>query len=249
MENWKRRFFIIWAGQAFSLVGSMLVQFALVWWLTETTGSATILATGTLVGMLPGIVIGPFVGGAGGPLESAHGDDRRRRRHCPGYGGSGSDLLGRSHADLARIRPHVRAGGGGRLSLARHAGQHLAHGAARSTQSCGGHEPDAAGCDADRQPATGGLARGADAAPGHSGHRCGHGRDRHCSPPDFRHSAARARAGRRKYGADAGPAPVSRRGRGIRLHLAVALAQDRRGDGPSSPIWCSPRHSASPPWS
>jgi DHA3 family macrolide efflux protein-like MFS transporter len=31
----------------------MLVQFALVWWLTEQTGSATVLAAATLVGMLP----------------------------------------------------------------------------------------------------------------------------------------------------------------------------------------------------
>jgi DHA3 family macrolide efflux protein-like MFS transporter len=60
--NWKRPFFIVWTGQAFSLVGSMLVQFALVWWLTESTGSATVLAMATLVGMLPSIVIGPFAG-------------------------------------------------------------------------------------------------------------------------------------------------------------------------------------------
>ena len=62
ITNWKRPFFIVWTGQAFSLVGSMLVQFALVWWLTESTGSATVLATATLVGMLPSIVIGPFAG-------------------------------------------------------------------------------------------------------------------------------------------------------------------------------------------
>lgn len=40
----------------------MLVQFALVWWLTTTTGSATVLATATLVAILPGVVLGPFVG-------------------------------------------------------------------------------------------------------------------------------------------------------------------------------------------
>jgi DHA3 family macrolide efflux protein-like MFS transporter len=62
MNNWKRPFFLIWSGQAFSLVGSMLVQFALVWWLTERTGSATVLATATLVGMAPSIIIGPFAG-------------------------------------------------------------------------------------------------------------------------------------------------------------------------------------------
>jgi DHA3 family macrolide efflux protein-like MFS transporter len=42
--NWKAPFFTIWIGQAFSLLGSQLVGFALVWWMTMTTGSATVLA-------------------------------------------------------------------------------------------------------------------------------------------------------------------------------------------------------------
>ena len=61
-ERWAAKFFIIWTGQAFSLVGSALVQFALVWWMTKTTGSATVLATATLVALLPQILLGPFVG-------------------------------------------------------------------------------------------------------------------------------------------------------------------------------------------
>lgn len=60
--NWKPRFFTIFTGQAFSLFGSALVQFALVWYLTRQTGSATILATATLVAMLPQIILGPFAG-------------------------------------------------------------------------------------------------------------------------------------------------------------------------------------------
>ena len=55
-------FVIIWIGQAFSLLGSQLVQFALIWWLTESTGSATVLATASLVGLLPQVVFGPLVG-------------------------------------------------------------------------------------------------------------------------------------------------------------------------------------------
>jgi DHA3 family macrolide efflux protein-like MFS transporter len=55
-------FFVIWTGQAFSLVGSQLVQFALVWWLTKTTGSATVLAFATMMALLPQIVLGPFAG-------------------------------------------------------------------------------------------------------------------------------------------------------------------------------------------
>lgn len=61
-KNWASRFFVIWTGQAFSLVGSALVQFALVWWLTRSTGSATILATATLVALLPQIFLAPFAG-------------------------------------------------------------------------------------------------------------------------------------------------------------------------------------------
>lgn len=61
-EHWAGRFFTIWTGQAFSLFGSALVQFALIWWLTQESGSATVLAVATLVGMLPQIVIGPFAG-------------------------------------------------------------------------------------------------------------------------------------------------------------------------------------------
>ena len=61
-KNWAPRFFTIWTGQAFSLFGSQLVQFALIWWLTQKSGSATVLALATLVGMLPQIVLGPFAG-------------------------------------------------------------------------------------------------------------------------------------------------------------------------------------------
>ncbi|MCW5876193.1 MAG: MFS transporter [Anaerolineales bacterium] len=60
--DWKRPFFQVWTGQAFSLLGSQLVQFALVWYLTRETGSATVLATATLVAMLPMILIGPLAG-------------------------------------------------------------------------------------------------------------------------------------------------------------------------------------------
>jgi MFS transporter, DHA3 family, macrolide efflux protein len=60
--NWKTHFFTIWIGQQASLIGSTLAQFALVWWLTDTTGSATVLATATIVAMLPQILIGPFSG-------------------------------------------------------------------------------------------------------------------------------------------------------------------------------------------
>jgi DHA3 family macrolide efflux protein-like MFS transporter len=61
-SGWQAPFFTIWTGQAFSLLGSQLVQFALIWWLTEKTGSGTVLATASLVGLLPQVVLGPVIG-------------------------------------------------------------------------------------------------------------------------------------------------------------------------------------------
>jgi DHA3 family macrolide efflux protein-like MFS transporter len=61
-QGWKKAFFTIWTGQAFSLVGSSLVQFALIWWLTIQAGNATTLAIAGLVGLLPQVILGPVVG-------------------------------------------------------------------------------------------------------------------------------------------------------------------------------------------
>ncbi len=61
-KRWKAPFFTIWGGQALSIVGSQLVQFALIWYLTVETGSATVLATASLAATLPSVVLGPFVG-------------------------------------------------------------------------------------------------------------------------------------------------------------------------------------------
>ena len=55
-------FFSIWTGQALSLIGSGLVQFALVWWLTKTTDSATVLALAAMVAYLPQVFLSPFAG-------------------------------------------------------------------------------------------------------------------------------------------------------------------------------------------
>ncbi len=61
-SSWAPRFFVIWTGQALSMLGSALVQFALVWWLTSSTGSATVLSVATLIALLPQILVSPFVG-------------------------------------------------------------------------------------------------------------------------------------------------------------------------------------------
>jgi DHA3 family macrolide efflux protein-like MFS transporter len=61
-SKWVPLFFTIWTGQTLSWVGSAVAQFGLVWWITEKTGSATILAFATLLSMLPGILLGPLIG-------------------------------------------------------------------------------------------------------------------------------------------------------------------------------------------
>ncbi len=61
-RNWKRDFFTIWGGQIFSILGSGLVQFALIWYLTKTTQSAVVLATASIVALLPQVLLGPFAG-------------------------------------------------------------------------------------------------------------------------------------------------------------------------------------------
>jgi DHA3 family macrolide efflux protein-like MFS transporter len=57
-----RPFFTVWTGQVFSLLGSELVQFALVWWLTTTTGSAMVLVLATMMAVLPRVFVSPVAG-------------------------------------------------------------------------------------------------------------------------------------------------------------------------------------------
>src|SRR4030042_5711957 len=57
-----KKFFVLWSSQAASLFGSAVVNFALAWYLTRETGSATVLAPACRAAMIPQIVRGPFVG-------------------------------------------------------------------------------------------------------------------------------------------------------------------------------------------
>ena len=61
-NNWKRNFFSIWVGQAFSLLSSSVLQFAIVWYLTDQTGSAMVLSIAMMMGFLPQGILGPFIG-------------------------------------------------------------------------------------------------------------------------------------------------------------------------------------------
>lgn len=60
--NWKQKFLTIWAGQAVSLITSAILQMAIIFYLTEKTGSAMVLSMASLVGFLPYAVFGPFIG-------------------------------------------------------------------------------------------------------------------------------------------------------------------------------------------
>ena len=60
--SWTVPFFTIWTGQVLSQLGSRVSAFALIWWMTETSGSATVLAIGSLLGYLPAVLVGPFAG-------------------------------------------------------------------------------------------------------------------------------------------------------------------------------------------
>ncbi len=63
MDNrWKKQFALIYSGQAFSLVGSAAVQFAVIWWITVKTESAITLTIATIVAFIPTMVISPFAG-------------------------------------------------------------------------------------------------------------------------------------------------------------------------------------------
>ena len=61
-NQWMKKFLPIWSAQLFSLLGSSLVQFALVWYMTQATGSATVLTTATTIALLPDVFLAPFAG-------------------------------------------------------------------------------------------------------------------------------------------------------------------------------------------
>ncbi|WP_129045525.1 MFS transporter [Companilactobacillus metriopterae] len=62
MNNWKKNISLFLIGQFLSGVTSMIVQYAIIWYLTKETGSATVLSFATLLGMLPMVFLSPFIG-------------------------------------------------------------------------------------------------------------------------------------------------------------------------------------------
>ena len=62
MEEWKKKFIIIWSGQLFSILSSSVSQFALILWISLKTGSAEVLSFATIAALLPQIILGPLAG-------------------------------------------------------------------------------------------------------------------------------------------------------------------------------------------
>lgn len=62
MEHWKKKFAILGFGQAASILTSAILQIAIIWHLTERTGSPAIITMSTLAGFLPRAVLGLFTG-------------------------------------------------------------------------------------------------------------------------------------------------------------------------------------------
>ena len=62
ISHWKRKFVVLWVGQACSIFTSMLSQYALIWYLTDRTGSPAVLSMAMLCGMLPQGVLSLFTG-------------------------------------------------------------------------------------------------------------------------------------------------------------------------------------------
>lgn len=60
--GWEKKTVLFLSSQSLSLFGSMLVQYAIIWYITLSTQSGAILTIATLAGFLPQIVISLFAG-------------------------------------------------------------------------------------------------------------------------------------------------------------------------------------------
>ena len=60
--DWRRNSLLFLLSQFVTGITSMIVQYAIIWYLTQESGSATILGFATLLAMLPMVLLSPFVG-------------------------------------------------------------------------------------------------------------------------------------------------------------------------------------------
>lgn len=62
LKGWQKNIGLFLSGQFLSGITSMVVQYSIIWYLTKETGSATVLSLATLLGMIPMVLLSPFVG-------------------------------------------------------------------------------------------------------------------------------------------------------------------------------------------
>lgn len=57
-----KQYLFFWSGQIASTLGSSVIQFVIIWWITLKTQSGIYLSLAALVGLVPMILLSPFVG-------------------------------------------------------------------------------------------------------------------------------------------------------------------------------------------
>jgi MFS transporter, DHA3 family, macrolide efflux protein len=60
--NWKRNITLFITGQTISLLGSLFVQYAIMWYITLETQSGLMMAISILCGFIPALLLAPFAG-------------------------------------------------------------------------------------------------------------------------------------------------------------------------------------------
>ncbi|MFX1329375.1 MAG: MFS transporter [Promethearchaeota archaeon] len=61
-EHTFKSYLLFWIGQLFSLLGSSIIQFVIVWWIAEVTESPIYVSIAFFLGSLPMVIIPPIVG-------------------------------------------------------------------------------------------------------------------------------------------------------------------------------------------
>jgi DHA3 family macrolide efflux protein-like MFS transporter len=61
-KHTQQSYLFFWSGQLFSLLGSSIIQFVIVWWIAEGTKSPTIVSIVFFLGSLPMVIIPPIIG-------------------------------------------------------------------------------------------------------------------------------------------------------------------------------------------
>lgn len=62
IPHWKQKFALLWTGQALSILSSMISQYALIWYLTDLTGSPAVLSLATMAALVPQGILSLFTG-------------------------------------------------------------------------------------------------------------------------------------------------------------------------------------------